>query len=443
MASEWDVFPEQKEPQQGLPVPDPFSDAGFLERDDQVQFSGTGEVLTNIPSSAYKYAEDLLTPILSPIDTASALYEAGPSGIAKAVVQHYVERYGDLDKAMETIKRDPVGAVADVSGIGGLVRNIPTKATRAVGNVAQIADPFRLPGNALKQGGQWLARTQTPQEMYSQAMKPRPSLPADRRARIVETALDEQVMPTKRGVKTVQQRIQDLDNELERYISEATLRGHQINASDVLMYLDDLRSTKGGFRKDALKDLDVIDQARADFLEMVEATGRTWVTPAELQAFKRDLYKGINYDKARGTKTRVEEDIDKNLARAAKDLVAKEIPDAHEINQRMGRLIELESELERASNRIGNRNVIGAGPAWTTTAGASIDSALNSGGLFTAIGAGAGILEKPLVKARLALVIKKMQEKDVGWLNRNSHWPEYRYLMYGAGGLTNQEEEQQ
>lgn len=118
------------------------------------------QAITNVPSSAKKFAKDVITPFLSPIQTAKDLGSLGSSvvnliipgeqgneQIAKEVGNFFVQRYGSLENIKKTFATDPIGMLSDVSIIltggaalapkGGQVASIVSKA-------AKITDPVKI-----------------------------------------------------------------------------------------------------------------------------------------------------------------------------------------------------------------------------------------------------------------------------------------------------------
>lgn len=125
-----------------------------------------GETVSNIPESAWEMVKGLGSAIAHPIRTVSTLKDlavggginavetiAGAAGyqnaedmfnrpeeeVASQVGKFYVERYGSLEAAAQTLQNDPVGFLADaatvVTGVGGLVKGGAT----VVGNVTNTA----------------------------------------------------------------------------------------------------------------------------------------------------------------------------------------------------------------------------------------------------------------------------------------------------------------
>lgn len=80
-----------------------------------------GSMLENIPESGMKFAQGIYETAAHPIQTAEALGAAALSPVqtAKSVAQYAVERYGSPAKALETLRTDPVGLLADISTVAG------------------------------------------------------------------------------------------------------------------------------------------------------------------------------------------------------------------------------------------------------------------------------------------------------------------------------------
>ncbi len=151
-----------------------------------------GSAVGNLIPSAKKFGEDLVQPILHPIDTAQSLGRVAlgaaeklvPGGehphekYANAVGQYLVDRYGSEAGWKKAIAEDPVGVMSDVSmavtGGGSAAARIPGtvgKVGRAVSEVGRAVDPLMAPVNAAK-GVKGLAAnlgTHTGSEVLNQA----------------------------------------------------------------------------------------------------------------------------------------------------------------------------------------------------------------------------------------------------------------------------------
>jgi len=139
------------------------------------------QTLGNVPSSAYQLGSDVAQAITSPVQTLDAIGNLGlglialaipdayqeerldkPQEAAMAVGQYISDRYGGLDKAKESLRTDPVGVLADVSGIllgGGY---LATKSGLKAGELATKAgiatDPLVIAGKGASQVGKGITR---------------------------------------------------------------------------------------------------------------------------------------------------------------------------------------------------------------------------------------------------------------------------------------------
>lgn len=78
-------------------------------------------MLGNIPESTLKFAQGLYETATSPVETAKALGAAALSPVetAKAIGSYAAQRYGSPSAALETLRTDPVGLLADISTVAG------------------------------------------------------------------------------------------------------------------------------------------------------------------------------------------------------------------------------------------------------------------------------------------------------------------------------------
>lgn len=134
-----------------------------------------GRAVQNIPKSTIKYAEDLVTPILDPVGTATGLYsftsglvqlalpgEQPDEKTVKAVGDYFSNRYGSLAAFKAAFADDPVGVVGDISmvitGPAGLSARLPGSLgniSQKVSDIGSAIDPLNVAaqsGKALKTG---------------------------------------------------------------------------------------------------------------------------------------------------------------------------------------------------------------------------------------------------------------------------------------------------
>lgn len=116
-----------------------------------------GEALSNIPSSAGRFAEGMVQPILNPIDTATALGTAAlsPMQTGRAIKEAAIDRYGSMEGLKNTLATDPVGVLGDVSTIltgGGMGA---AKAASMMSKGGRIADALRKTGEVSAKVGDY------------------------------------------------------------------------------------------------------------------------------------------------------------------------------------------------------------------------------------------------------------------------------------------------
>ena len=166
-----------------------------------------GKMVSNIPSSAKKYASDIGTAIMNPVDTATGLGKAAIGGVqhlipgeqsyepyGSAVADYFGDRYGGLDELKTTVMEDPVGMLGDVAGAFSGIGMLP-KAGK-IGQIGSMLDPVNASlGLAGKAVGKIPAA-----DMYQSAAK----IHSRFDPKVVDTALDQGIMPTPGGLDKAQ-----------------------------------------------------------------------------------------------------------------------------------------------------------------------------------------------------------------------------------------------
>lgn len=419
---------------------DLFADEPVPE--EEVDFS-LAEMLSNVPGSAYQYGSDMIQGLgmLSPVSPSEGLrvppalpamqslasgfaqkavgddaVYANPQNVqmAEAVQGFYGDRYGSMDALKKTAMQDPVGMLADVSGIAtlgsGAVAGLPGKMGK-VGKIAQKAstalDPANMAMGAAKQAIRPMGTRAPSTSLMERAVKIPPSVDEAKRASMIRTMLDEQIMPTPKGLDKVDDILGREGRIVDDLVSEATESGQRIPVND-LLDVNELRVMKNSPSNfTAPKDLEIMDKMVADYIRHFDDLSD--MSPRQVQDFKRGLYENINFDRKRGKGSRIGEETMAEIARNAKEALEPISPQIRKSNQRMGKLLELREKLPQASNRIGNRDIIGMGTAIPIMSGAALGD--NVGAVMGAVAA-TGMLPKN--QARLALMAEKIRRAGVG-----------------------------
>jgi len=388
-----------------------------------------GETISNIPSSAVRLAEDIVTPIIHPVETAKSLAALGQGIVEKlipdgdsgpgeheasvdAVVGFLKDRYGSVDAFTKTVQEDPVGVLADISGIITAGSTLVPKIGK-VGKVASAAktagiaiDPLNVSVSAAKTIGKagTLIPESLPMSLFEGAVKFRPSIKQAQRVNMVRTALDQGIMPTVNGLRTVSEKLDVLDGSLNKIINEATEAGVKIPKDVLFKELKTLRAKLGGVKVSGGGDVRIINNVAKEFNENLKRLKKDKLTPREVQDLKTDAYKRINFDMSQGGAVFAKNETTKAIAKQAKESLEGISPDIKSINKEMGDLIELNTELERAVSRLGNRNIMSLDTSVKTAAGAATGSPVG-----VAAGVGASVLGAPKVKARTAIILENIR----------------------------------
>lgn len=408
-----------------------------------------GEAIKNVPGSAASYAGDMLHAVMNPVDTAKAVGSAAAGGLVKgarnlaelrdgveypeldmeapagAVLDALKQRYGSIEAARQSAIDDPVGVSADVVGLlmggAGLA---PKAAT-----IGRSLEPVTATARTAKA----VARAATPEgraaSMYETATKMAPrSLTREQRKAMIQTALDEGVMPTSKGVDRIKDRVGSLNEELASYIKAATDAGVEVPLTEVMRHLGDYQKQLRVGNIDEAKELQAVNRYADEFYKRRWETGRMTMTPEELQEFKVKTYDKINFNAKRLSGKQVKEEFRKTMARGAKDTIQDIIPEAQGINQQLSDLYELLPELQNVANRLDNNNVVSLRDIGNVAAGSV------AGGPGGAVaGSVLSVLQSPKAQARMALALHKLKTKDVEWLRENAGSPEVAYALALAG----------
>jgi len=419
---------------------------------------GLARAVGNVPASAGKLAGDIYQAVRHPLETADdalklgigvgqKLYPGEQEGekYADAAMEYLKGRYGSRDAMAETFQTDPVGFLADFAGVltaGGGALNVAGKVAKAPGiaKAGQLAakaglasEPVGLAVKGIGKGlGQAVPKTGrlSPAGAYESAAKFSTVFSENERLSMTMTALNNQVLPTIRGLNTLQKRITDINTKITRKIDAATTTGKKMSIDDIFKDFKKISKEEswGGKPKEGMA---AVAETEKNLREIWNELGRTEMTPAQAQAFKQKIYQEVEgfYSKVNDSPVSVKAQA--AMARAAKEFLEEIYPEIKQMNANEGEMIELLNALERSSSRIANRDFIGIGVPIKGITGGTMGGV--PGGMAGII---IGIADAPLPKAQLALIGHKLQQQGI------TLSPGLKAIVMGAEAIREREKEQ-
>ena len=390
------------------------------------------EGFSNIPSSAKKLVKDMIAPLLHPMETAKQIGETLAGGVAKlipgeqmaedkfdAVVDFMKERYGSSEKLKETISKDPVGVASDVSTVlmagGGLIKTAGTltKASKVsqVGKVVSKAGAVTEPvGAAIRTVAAPLKKL-IPKEfaskLYQSGAKFSTTLTVKERSALTNTALENAITPTIKGVDKAREMINVLNNEITELIDFSAKSGAKIKISDFFKDFKELEKAAMLTSKPK-QNVKLIQKIRKDFIEANMAIKKGFFTPQEAQKLKQNIYKSLDSYYSSVKDSPIAAKAQKLIAKNAKEALEVIVPEIKQLNATEGELLALRKAIERSSARIQNRDLLGIGVPIKGGLGAMVG---DTTGAVASLAL--GVLDTPAVKSRIAIAINKLKKQGI------------------------------
>jgi hypothetical protein len=405
------------------------------------QFSGK-EAIKNLPGSIVQEGKNVIGAITQPIDTIKGIgnlalgvaEKAIPGGpypqekYADAMGEYFSNKYGSKDAFLSELQNNPASILSDLSmfvtgGASGAAKlaslsKVGAKAAPALEKVAQVGtaiDPLNLAANTAMYGASKAIPTSVAPMMYESAAKFSTTLSPTERARITETALKNQIPLDYSGLGKVQSKLTDLGDKMDTLITNATDQNIKIPATKVLESLKDVKKQSGGFKIEAAQDIKEINNIEKQFKTYLKQNKITSVTPQQLQDFKADAYKRIDFGRAPEKPSLAKEEAYRAMAGSARQSLEGFMPELRDINAQYGALRELQPNLQKSVGRIENRDLMGLGATAKTGAGGAL------GGIPGALlGFGQSLLDNPKIKGKAALELYKKQNQGLGMFLDNS-----------------------
>lgn len=350
--------------------------------------------------------------------------------------------YGDYEGFKKTLASDPARIAVDIGTIAvptaklvggvGVAAKLPKVAAVAekTSKVASMLDPVTAAlagvkvgvGEVSKLTGKVLRGTK-PTAMYKSAAKMSTTLDEAERTRLAQIALDNEIVPTLKGLAKIDEKIGKIDAKIAEMISAAAETGKKMKLDELFKDLNGLIEERR-LSTTGLQDEKTISRIKQSIKNANEKIGRDKLTPEEAQKFKQTVYKDLSgyYESMKNSSASIQ--AQKLTARAAKEFLEDIIPDIKMLNKQDGDLLALREAIKRPVSRISNRDVFGQlGMVSKTGTGALIGHAIggaDSVALATSAGLILGVLDDPLVKTKLAIVLNKMQKKGLDINEKNA-----------------------
>lgn len=253
--------------------------------------------------------------------------------------------------------------------------------------------------------------------LYESAAKILPSVTGEERSKRILTALRDRILPVgQRSIDQLDKFTNEMDDIVGVALSKRTVAGDMISTSNIK---DAARSKIAQMKSSSIFGADTAKSLKSE-LAAVDALP-DYITPAKALTYRKDLNKRLTGYFERGKKsglTTVESsenqfvaDVRVNLNNNIYDL----IPELRELGKRESAIIGLKQTVERATNRIGNRDILSIG---SLVAGglseslATLDDKHSDVYRKATYGAGGmliySILSRPNVKAQIAFSLAKV-----------------------------------
>lgn len=381
------------------------------------------QMVSNIPESAGKFAENMAQPFIHPMQTAENIgrllwagLKIGPGGMGgnledrqaiAPLIQDVVNRYGGPDNLANTIKTDPVGFLGDLSmligGGGAAMKSLGEggklgEVGSVVGKTAGFVDPVAAPLNVAKAG---ITSILKPESQYAKALKPPTNLRPGAVDKLISTGLSEKLVPSSKAhYETLLDRIDELNTSVQKSIDASARGGTAFNADPIITRIEELKKT---FRDDP--EFGAISKKLDDYTqELLDNQGDVF-TVDKAQRMKQRAYKGIKdvFDEKTGERIpTLKKQWRAAYADALRTKIAELVPEVAGLNERESRLLNLKPHIEKALERREQFTMGGYVPLSIAAGGA---------GKGTVLLLAREIVNSPSFRSRLAFALDEARKR--------------------------------
>lgn len=394
----------------------------------------TIDMVKNVPNNALDIGRGMIDTIKDPVKTAETMGGLIGGGVQAAVgsqkmtpqreqfnnvIQEYAKNYGSTENFLSHLQEKPLDVLMDVSsilfGAGAALKGAGTaseignlsKAGDAAMTASTMTDPLSVASGTLQKGIKTAIPKNYARDAYQSAAKFSTTLPTKERNRLTKIALDAGIMPNQKGMEKLRGLIDDLDGRISGLIDEHVASGDKIPAAKLFKHFGD------AYKQAGLSDMpgkarNAVNKVWKD--RWNELMIKKYYTPEEAQKIKQNIYQDIHSAYANNKYDQVTTTAKKGIARAAKESLEEIIPEIKQLNKQDGDYIALMEAVERKANRISNNEGIFGSLGVPVNVGAGAAMGGEAGAMLGLIN---GIYNKPQMKARLAIIVNKLQKRGV------------------------------
>lgn len=407
------------------------------------------EMVKNIPSSAVSEGKEMLSVVAHPQQTKNALTGLGAGLIEKAIPgeqnhEHYVDavkkfysdRYGGFDNFKKTLEKDPIGTLADVasilSGLGGVTKG----GAKVAGKVATIPGAITKTGSVLAETGKALEPLniiakgviapfklipqKIPESLYRKAAIMSTTIPAKDRVSAIKTALKEGIPLTQKGIDKLWKRVFELDDEVSEIINSKS--SAKIPTEKVIAHLKEAKDYFSDYpgNKAILKKIDRFE------IEITEQLGKS-ISAKSAQAMKKKVYTVLR-DAYKGEVKIPDKKSRMAIANGVRTELEKLFPEISKLNKQEGALLNLNTSISRAVERISQQRLV----SWRDlTIGTSVGFATDSPAAGASALVAMMILSDAKVQSHIAILLNKA--KTTKYVNIKAPLTNTRLGAFQAG----------
>jgi hypothetical protein len=440
-----------------IEFPDSMSDADISAAirkqtggPDSGEPKSVGGFLSNAVTSTGNLIGQAASAVAHPVQTLKAmgsipigLYEKaggplpapGPGDVdaakqVDAMIDHFKQRYGSLDRAKETLYNDPAGFLGDLSaaagGAGGALRGTGAVADaagaaraasmlgetgKALGTVSEVTNPLTVPTKVAGRVAAPAAEA-TADLLRRSALKGGYAVTAPAGdVRGASQAMRESGIPfSEAGVNKVGQALQELRYAIGKRIQAFQQAGGTVDPNRVQLRGDELLARKT-MQVYPTEDVRAVKKVQDVF-------GQNWPGPIPADvAQELKVGSGAELGGKYGQASTAQIEAEKALTRGLKEELELQIPELAGMNAKQAKLINLEDILGKAVNKYVN-----SGGFWGGLGGQLLSrEGLLGGGIGVATGHSGTAAAALLTKALLSdPKVKTMLATGINFAQRNN-----------------------
>lgn len=383
--------------------------------------SGAKQIIPGMGRVLKQTAEAIISPVETTKNIVSTIGGLDPmnqdpkaSAMAHAAIKDFTGKYTDYNTFKETLAKNPEKFIMDLTALFSGGASIPGKVGEAMSAAAKVTDPLSLAKTIATAPAKIAGSMGAAEKVYGSLTKMSTTIPAEQRAILLSKGVENEIVPSQAGIQKFQKRINDVVSEMDQTVLQDSKSGRTISTQPMVDKLEELKTYVKDTYPDPTEAVASIEKMQKNFV----AVHGSEISMQKALAMKKELNSQLQ--PVFGQEKKIMQEQLMSVRSGIQDQLLQMYPELKILGKDAKESIDLVKQIDRASNRLENKNIIGLDPQLATLA---MHAATGRADLALWTGIGRAIANHPYVGSQISFALNRARKaaylKQAGMVGRS------------------------